>query len=160
MKCDQLRQCACRLFGLSLGARDWAQRWLTPLLDLGFRLYVANAFLRSGWLKLSDWDNTLELFRYVYQVPLMPPLLAAIAGTAGEVGFSLLLIAGLATRLGALGLFGVNVMAVLSFPDLSELGLQDHVLWGTMLAVTVLHGPGKLSLDHWLTHRCKPHGAA
>jgi uncharacterized membrane protein YphA (DoxX/SURF4 family) len=33
---------------------------------------------------------------------------------------------------------------------LSDAGFKDHVLWGTMLAVTVLYGPGPLALDRLL----------
>ena len=38
-------------------------------------------------------------------------------------------------------------------PDISDAGIQDHLLWGVMLLVTVLHGPGRWSLDHWLKQR-------
>jgi len=41
-------------------------------------------------------------------------------------------------------------MAAISFPDISDLGLQDHVLWGSLLLVLVFHGPGRFSLDAWL----------
>lgn len=133
------------------------ERWLAPLFDLGLRLYVAEVFLRSGWLKISDWDSTRVLFENEYQVPLLSPGLAAVLGTAGELGLPLLLALGLAGRFGAAGLFVVNLMAVLSYPDLSELGRADHLLWGMMLLVTVFHGPGRLSLDHFLEQRCRVH---
>lgn len=48
---------------------DWLQ---SPLL-LACRLYVSWQFLKSGWLKISDWDTTLSLFQEEYQVPLLPP---------------------------------------------------------------------------------------
>ena len=129
---------------------NWLERWLTPLFTLGLRLYVAQVFFRSGWLKLSAWSSTLELFEYEYHVPLLPPPLAAVMGTAGELGLSTLLALGLAGRFGAAGLSVVNVMAVISFADLSDLGFQDHVLWGMLLLVIVFHGPGRISLDHWI----------
>ena len=56
---------------------------LRPLLLAGTRLWVAWQFLKSGWLKISNWDSTLELFRSEYHVPLMPPAFAAVAGTFG-----------------------------------------------------------------------------
>ncbi|NTV12307.1 MAG: hypothetical protein HGA47_16295, partial [Zoogloea sp.] len=34
------------------------EKWVTPLFDLAIRLYVASVFLRSGWLKISDWETT------------------------------------------------------------------------------------------------------
>jgi len=27
---------------------------------------------------------------------------------------------------------------------------MSHFYWGVLLLVTLLHGPGKLSVDHWL----------
>lgn len=128
-------------------------RWLTPVFDLALRIYVSSVFLRSGVLKLSDWSSTLSLFDYVYQVPVLPPHLAAVMGTLGEVGLPLLLLPGLAGRFAAAGLFVVNAMAAISFPDISDIGLQDHVLWGALLLVTVFHGPGTLSLDAWIARR-------
>ena len=134
-------------------AIDLMQAWLTPLFDLGLRLYVANVFFSSGWQKLSDWESTVALFQYEYHVPLLPPALAAAMGAAGELSLPILLVAGLFTRLGAAGLFVVNLVAVLSYPDLSDVGKQDHLLWGMLLLVTLLHGPGRWSLDHWFKQR-------
>lgn len=126
------------------------ERWLTPVFDLAIRLYVASVFFRSGWLKLSDWESTLVLFENEYQVPLLSPNLAAILGTGGELALPVLLALGLAGRFGAAGLFVVNLVAVLSYPDLSDLGRADHLLWGVLLLVALLHGPGRISLDFWL----------
>ncbi|MFZ2267984.1 MAG: DoxX family protein [Azonexus sp.] len=126
------------------------EHWLTPLFDLALRLYIGEIFFRAGWLKITNWSGTLDLFDYVYQVPVLPPHLAAIMGTAGELGLPLLLVFSLAGRFAAAGLFVVNLMAAISFPDISDLGLQDHVLWGSLLLVLIFHGPGRFSLDAWL----------
>ncbi|HJW04050.1 MAG TPA: DoxX family protein, partial [Azospira sp.] len=120
-----LYNCACR-------AIERLEAWLTPLFDLALRLYVAEVFFRSGWLKISAWSSTLDLFDYVYQVPVLPPHLAAVLGTAGEVGLPILLVLGLAGRFSAAGLSVVNAVAAISFPDISDLGRQDHLLWGAM----------------------------
>lgn len=128
-------------------------RWLTPWFDLALRLYVAKVFFSSGWQKISDWESTVALFQYEYHVPLLPPALAAAMGAAGELSLPILLVIGLFSRFGAAGLFVVNLVAVISYPDISDAGIQDHVLWGMMLLVTVLHGPGRWSLDHWLKQR-------
>lgn len=132
---------------------DHGERWLTPLFDLGLRFYIGEIFFRAGWLKIADWPATLDLFDYVYQVPLLPPHLAAAIGTAGELGLPLLLVCGLGGRFAAAGLFVVNLMAAISFPDISDLGRQDHVLWGSLLLVLVFHGPGRFSLDTWLARK-------
>jgi uncharacterized membrane protein YphA (DoxX/SURF4 family) len=47
----------------------------------------------------------------------------------------------------ALALFAFNIVAVLSYPDLSDVGLNDHILWGTLMLVLAVYGPGKLSVD-------------
>jgi putative oxidoreductase len=125
---------------------------LRALLLLGTRLWVSWQFLKSGWLKLTTWDVTLELFRNEYQVPLLSPEIAAVAGTFGELAFPLLLIPGLLTRVGALGLSAVNLLAVVSYWHVLggegfEAALAQHVLWGYMLAVIVVFGGGGVSLD-------------
>src|SRR5262249_3691211 len=81
------------------------------LLLLGTRWWVSWQFLSSGWLKVTNWDTTLELFRSEYHVPLLPPTVAAVTGAFGELFFPTLLVLGLFTRIGALGLFAVNAMA-------------------------------------------------
>ena len=126
------------------------ERWLTPAFALALRFYIASVFLRSGWLKISAWDSTLYLFSNEYHVALLPPHVAAVMATMGELGLPILLVLGLAGRFGAAGLSVLNVVAAVSFPDLSDLGLQDHYLWGTMLLMLALNGCGRFSLDHWL----------
>ena len=136
-----------RLFDHAGRLTPHLERWITPLFDLGIRLYIAEIFFRSGWLKIADWSNTMSLFTHIYQVPLLPPGLAAFMGTTGELVLPILLALGLNSRFAALGLFVVNFTAAISFPDISDLGLKDHVLWGALLLVTLLHGPGRWSLD-------------
>ena len=114
------------------------------------RLYVGKVFLVSGWLKFSRWDSTIALFENEYQVPVLSPQLAAVMATAGELGFSVLLILGLCSRGAALGLFFVNAVAVISYPDLSPAGLKDHILWGALLLVLAIYGPGKIAADRWV----------
>ena len=130
-----------------------------PLFDLGVRLWVAWVFFKSGLSKIQSWDSTLMLFEYEYQVPLLPPDIAAYAGTAAELSLPILVAIGLASRLSALALFAFNAVAVIAyssflFGDNGAAGLQQHIMWGVMLLITVFHGPGKLSLDHWLCKKC------
>lgn len=129
---------------------------LAPLLDLGIRLWVANVFWKSGLTKIQSWESTVALFTYEYQVPLLSPSLAAALGTAVELVFPVLLVLGLAGRLSAGVLFVFNIVAVISYPDLNEIGLKDHTYWGILLLVPLLHGPGRLSVDHLLRKRWMP----
>ena len=123
---------------------------LAPAGDLAIRLWVANVFFKSGLTKLANWDGTLALFANEYQVPFLSPTLAAYAGTATELIFPVLLALGLGTRFTAFALFVFNIFAVASYPDVGEVGLKDHQHWGLLLLVPLLHGAGKLSLDHFL----------
>jgi putative oxidoreductase len=118
-----------------------------PLADLAVRLFVAAVFFQSGLTKIANWDSTLALFDNVYAVPLLPSALAAFVGTGVELAFPVLLALGLGTRFAAFVLFVFNIVAVVSYPDLGAAGLKDHQLWGLLLAVTLLHGPGAISLD-------------
>lgn len=135
---------------------------LTPIvrriygaLDLGssgvsllFRLWVAKVFFTAGLIKIGNWDSTLFLFQNEYEVPLLPPDVAAYLGTANELVLPVFLAAGLATRPVAFMLFVFNIIAVVSYPALWETGFQDHVYWGLMLLVPLFYGPGRLSIDH------------
>ena len=54
---------------------------------------------------------------------------------------------------GALALFILNYVAAISYPDLNIAGVKDHMLWGTMLAITFFHGPGKISIDYFVQRK-------
>lgn len=129
-----------------------ATRPFESLLLLGTRIYVAWQFLKSGWLKITDWETTLFLFEEEYHTPLLSPAIAAIAGTAGELVFPTLLIVGLLGRYAAAGLFAVNAVAVASYAHVLltegfEAALGQHYLWGFMLLVLVVFGPGRWAID-------------
>ena len=124
-----------------------------PAVDLAVRLLVASVFFKSGLTKIASWSSTLSLFENEYAVPLLPPEAAAWLGTGVELFFPVLLVLGLGSRFAAAVLFVFNIVAVISYPDLGAVGLKDHQTWGLLLLVTLLHGPGKLSLDHLLGTR-------
>jgi putative oxidoreductase len=142
-------------------ANRLAERAMRPfesLLLLGTRIYVSWQFLKSGWLKLGDWETTRFLFEEEYHTPLLPPVVAAIAGTAGELVFPVLLILGLLGRYAAAGLFVVNIVAVVSYSHVLlgegfEAALGQHYLWGFMLIVLMVLGPGRLALDSAIGRR-------
>ncbi|MBV8147266.1 MAG: DoxX family protein [Gammaproteobacteria bacterium] len=138
------------------------------LVLLATRFYVGWQFWKSGWLKVTSWSTTLELFRSEYHVPLLSPPVAAVTGAGGELFFPALLFLGLFSRVGALGAFFVNAMAVISYRQVllaegSEAALAQHVLWGFMLLILAVFGPGRFALDRWvearLAARCRPSGA-
>ncbi|OLQ95777.1 hypothetical protein BIY21_05885 [Vibrio ponticus] len=118
-----------------------------PLLLLFCRLWVAWVFFNSGLIKISSWDSTLYLFELEYQVPLLPWELAAYMGTAAELILPVFLAFGLLTRPMAAILFVFNIIAVVSYPLLWEKGFYDHQLWGLMILIVIVWGPGPISLD-------------
>lgn len=148
MKLPRLVSGPLRLLDRCLGA-------LQPLVALAARGWVSWPFLKSGWLKVSDWEGTLFLFEEEYRTPLLSPTVAAVLGTFGELFFPILLVAGLFGRLAAVGLLAVNVMAVVSYAHVLltpgfEAAVGQHYLWGAVLLMLALYGPGRLSLDQWL----------
>ena len=126
---------------------------LQPAWSLAVRFYVARVFFASGLTKIADWNITLALFENEYQVPFLSPSTAALLGTGAELALPVLLAAGLGTRFTAAALFVFNIVAVVSYPDLSDAGLKDHVLWGALLAALVIHGAGRWSLDAFIRRR-------
>ncbi|MBL4761968.1 MAG: DoxX family protein [Gammaproteobacteria bacterium] len=125
--------------------------FLQPVLDLGLRLWVAKVFFASGLTKVQSWETTVWLFEEEYMVPVLSPQIAAFMATSAELFLPVLLVLGLATRFGVAGLFILNAVAVLSYAEtLGAVGIKDHILWGMMLLVTLIHGPGKLALDHFI----------
>ncbi|HKS55383.1 MAG TPA: DoxX family protein [Steroidobacteraceae bacterium] len=141
-----------------IAALSQALNWLQAPFALATRLYVSQVFLASGWLKLTNWGQTIDLFKTEYHTPVLPPTVAAVAGTFGELFFPILLILGIGGRLGALGLFAVNLMAVVSYwhvlgTDEFIAGLRQHELWGFMLAMLAIYGSGALTVDRLFSRR-------
>jgi len=129
------------------------ETYFAPLLDLTVRIWLARVFFLSGLTKIQSWDSTLSLFENEYSVPFLPSELAAYMGTFTELFFPVLLVLGLGTRFAAGVLFVFNIIAVVSYPDLGEVGLKDHQYWGLLLLFPLLHGPGKIAIDHFIRRR-------
>ncbi len=131
---------------------------LSHIFALYLRVWVSWVFLKSGWLKIQDWGQTVSLFESEYRVPLLPPHAAAVVGTFGELFFPIFVILGLAGRLSAIGLLAVNALAVISYAHVllaegAEALARQHYLWGLALLVIVLYGPGAISADKLLARR-------
>ena len=128
--------------------RSLAERIPHSFIALASRIAVADVFWRSGETKVNGFsirEETFYLFREEYKVPLLPPDLAAYLSTIGEHVFPILLFAGLASRLSALGLFGMTmVIQLFVVPG----GWPEHILWLSLLTLIIARGPGAISLDH------------
>lgn len=135
------------------------QRGLTSVFDaldrvplswhqLLFRLAVAGVFFRAGLTKVASWQPTVALFRDEYKVPLLPPEVAAVLATTFELGCSLLLILGLATRLAALPLLGmILTIQLFVYPQ----AWPEHLVWASILLFLLSRGAGSISLDRVLS---------
>lgn len=119
--------------------------YLTPIANLWARIYIGLVFFRSGQGKLIDFEETIEFFADDWALPFLSPAPAAYLTTAGELILPVLLILGLFTRVGALGL--LVMAAVIQF---FVMPLNEHYYWMIILALLVGQGGSKLSLDHLL----------
>ena len=114
----------------------------------GFAVDLINGEFTLGWPRLSD--SVVDLFRDEYRLPLIPPEIAATLAATAEHVFPLLLLLGLATRLSALALLGMTMtIQLFVYPD----AYATHGTWAAVLLYLMVHGPGKLSLDHLVARR-------
>lgn len=126
---------------------DYGLEKLHTIATAVARLYIAKVFFLAGLTKLRDWDTTLFLFEEEYHVPLLSFEMAAYLGTFSELLIPALLIAGLFTRISALALFFVNIVAVISLAEIAPAALYLHVIWGVLLVQLSIYGGGFLSID-------------
>lgn len=133
-------------------------RWLSPLhtrlarfpedlLLLAARVFPAAIFWQSGRTKVDGFalnDTALFLFEEEYQLPLLPPELAATLAAVAEHALPILLVLGLASRLSALALIGMTAtIQIFVYPD----AWPTHGVWAVALLLVAVKGPGAWSLD-------------
>lgn len=136
---------AAALTGRVRGAIALLDRFPRAIYDLMFRIGIGMVFWKSGMTKLASWDITVALFRDEYQLPLVPPELAATLGTAVELTAPVLLAVGLLTRPAALALLGMTLtIQIFVYPE----NWAEHLLWASVLTYLVTRGAGPLSIDH------------
>ncbi|MDF1655272.1 MAG: DoxX family protein [Coxiellaceae bacterium] len=125
---------------------------IAPLIDLIIRIWIARFFFEAAIMKMGSWQQTILMFQHQYHVGFLSPAAAAVIGTGAELVLSLLLVLGLGGRISILIFFLYNAIVAASFPHLwtpeGAGGLAMHVSWGLLLALLMVHGPGKISLDH------------
>ena len=151
-------------------------RYLNDISSLFMRLLGAKIFLDSGLSKWNGWfdfnDQKYDLFLYEFFCPdplregallLCNPetldyedgsftvsFIEFLALSAGifEVVLPILLIVGLFSRIGALGLIGMTLFIQLAvFPTLDH-WWNPAAWWAVVLFGVFAFGPGKFSLDH------------
>lgn len=141
----------------SASFRGWI-RWLNSrgellpysLIALAARVFPAAVFWLSGRTKVDGFSlkpSTLFLFENEYDLPIIPPEIAARLATMAEHLFPVLLILGLMTRFSALALLGMTaVIQTFVYPS----AWATHGLWAACFLMLVGRGPGAWSLDAML----------
>ncbi|MEK6670127.1 MAG: DoxX family protein [Pseudomonadota bacterium] len=111
----------------------------------GFVLNIVSGEFVLGWPRLSE--GALALFQEEYRLPFLPPEIAAPMAATAEHLLPVLILMGLATRFSALGLLGMTaVIQLFVYPG----AYATHGTWAAVLLGLLMHGPGKISLDHLL----------
>lgn len=150
-----MRAAASGMHALHQPVVRWLERLLPhAVLALVDRLAIAAIFYLSGRTKVDGWltvnDSAHALFRDEYQVPLLPPEVAAHLAAYAEHLFPLLLVLGLFTRFSALALLGMTaVIQIFVYPQ----AWPTHLSWAGLLLYLIARGGGKWSLDGWLAAR-------
>ncbi|RKQ69873.1 DoxX family protein [Oceanibaculum indicum] len=144
-----------QLLATGQAATDRLQAVLQPFALLALRLPVAWVFWASARIKVEGWNifapspSAFFLFEHEYGLPF--PVLSAHLATLAEHILPVLLVLGLATRLGALGLLTMTmVIQLFVYPDA---WVSHHMFWATILFAVLVLGPGRFSLDHLILRR-------
>ena len=128
-------------------------RFPLAIHQLLFRFAIAGVFLKAGLNKIASWESTVALFRDEYRVPVLPPEVAAVMSSTVEIGCSLLLVLGLASRLATLPMLGmILTIQLFVYPD----AWPEHLVWGSILLFLLTRGAGPLSLDRLIAGRAEP----
>jgi len=145
------------LYARAAGLAAWAE----PIGLLGLRLLLARVFLNSGltkWDGLSISNNAYSQFEVYFGNTGMSFFwmdnLARITAVA-EIVLPTLLVLGLFSRVGALGLLTMTLVIQLTVcnPDYGVCltGAEDwwnvHAWWAAIAFYLAVRGPGGLSLD-------------
>jgi len=142
MKCEKSAKLISFVKNIFEKKAKFLEKYASPLLLLALRIMIGLVFLKSGLTKISSFDATLFLFENEYDVPLLPPVLAAYLATAAELAFSVLIIAGLATRLAAIGLIFMTLVI-----QLFIIQNYEHYYYLALLSTLLVYGAGFLSID-------------
>jgi putative oxidoreductase len=125
-------------------AVGWLERIPYWLVALTARVALAQVFWSSGQTHLANWQATLFLFSDSYQVPLLPPAVAAYLAVGIEIMVPPLLLLGLATRFAALVIFAMTlVIEVFVYPQ----AWPTHIQWAAMMLLLMWRGAGLVSID-------------
>lgn len=134
---------------------DWPERlssvfaWLPPLFA---RIVVGWVFMWSGWAKLNNLPQMIQNFTE-WGIPypeIMTPFVSGVEFVAG-----LLLLLGLFTRIAAVPLVIIMIVAIISakldqINSLETLLGFEEIAYMALFGWLAVAGPGPVSLDHFL----------
>ena len=130
--------------------------WIAPL---GLRLLLAYEFWQAGVEKFNgeNWFGDIqEQFPFPFNV--VPVEISWQISTWSELLGPLLLVLGLGTRFASVSLIILTIVAWISVHagngyNVSDNGFKLPLIYLIMFVPLLLSGPGKLSLDHWISRR-------
>ena len=138
---------------LFLQARAWLEAVPYSVLALPLRFGVAWIFWNAAQVKLINWERTIQFFTDEYQVPILPPEIAAAMALAIEITCPILLVLGLFTRFAVIVLMAMTlVIQIFVYPE----AWPTHLQWTAMMLVLLCRGAGVVSVDHLLWRWMRP----
>ena len=105
--CDDLK----RYYG---SYADFLGKYASHILLLLIRISIGMVFVKSGLTKLASIDNTIILFEYEYELPLISPVVGAYSSIFAELTFGAAVVAGFVTRFSAVLLIFVPLFLILT----------------------------------------------
>jgi len=127
------------------------------------RIGLGLIFWRSARTKVEDGtlltmsDTTVFLFEEEYGMPF--PEFTGLIATYAEHFLPILVILGIFSRLGAIGLlvmtaviqFWVYPEFLMGWTDPNSKWLATHIVWVALAGMIITRGPGPISIDNFLT---------
>jgi len=135
------------LLALIRAILEWLEKMPHAVLALLARLALAAVFWGAGMLKMTNWQVSAKTFEEFasYNIPVLPPELAAYLATGVEHVTPVLMIIGLATRAAGGAMLGV-IAVIFIFVHQDE--WPAFCIWSSAIIFLLTKGPGVLSLDH------------
>ncbi|MEZ0226372.1 MAG: DoxX family protein [Alphaproteobacteria bacterium] len=148
------------------------ETYLAPLALLATRLYVGMEFWRSGTTKSAEgWDHAKDFFDQIFKpefeknhvkhwlgmdisFPVPGAAVGAFGTTYAEIALAVLLMAGLAGRAAAFGIFMISLtIELFVYP-----GTDQNLYWMLLMAILVTMGPGTASIDYFIRRKLLGNG--
>ena len=141
--------------------------WLIAIVRivLGVVFFAHGAQKTLGWFGGAGLQSTVRIFQEQLRIPVPLAVLAVAAEFLGGLG----LILGLLSRVAALGIAVIMIVAVIGvhrkfgffmnwYGEKQGHGVEYHILVLALTMVVIVKGGGALSLDQLLCRNLRPQG--